>query len=162
MNSDAENNWQDSESSRSTEILMKCYLFFVICVCISTLFASCGSKKSSNQEVETVPLSTLINRKKYYEGKKVIVSSYLFPHEEGPWLAPDLSKPLENTLALQITNESVLVPLNKTSSLWWFESHVGVQAVVTGVLRMRNIEKVKDHMIYDQPYLEVIAAKEIR
>lgn len=148
---------------------MKNKTFACLAVLIFVL-PSCGHKKNG-KEAETgvkttanntpvISLAELRMNPQDYLDREVSVATYLFTHEEGPWIGDHLDKPLLNTLSLKSSESSELVAANSSKFRWWFEYQDGFPIIITGIFRvgdwMAHGQAIKDH-----PYLEVAKAREV-
>ena len=118
-------------------------------------------KKISVTEGKVVSRDDLIGKELFYADKKITVSGYLFTHEEGPWLASDPSRPLVNVLTLKISDESKIVPKDKSQYRWWYEYQDGYPVLVSGHFRVGDYTTSAGKSKINHPYLEVAIAQEV-
>jgi hypothetical protein len=138
--------------------------------CICLLIASCSRKeaesatkplgKETPSHRDVLSLNFLRANQGDYVDQEVTVAAYLFTHEEGPWLADNLERPLADGMSLKITEASKLI--TKESSLFrWFEYHEGCPAILSGVFRIGRYETMINHYKENHPFIEVSQAMEV-
>jgi hypothetical protein len=139
---------------------------------LSLLLASCSRKEAesasqpSSEEMasqrEVVSLDFLRANQKDYVDQEVTVATYLFTHEEGPWVAESLEKPLWNGMALKIGDTSRIIAKDSSRFRWWFEYQEGYPVILTGVFRVgRWKTTIRDHYKENHPFIEVSQAREV-
>jgi hypothetical protein len=107
-------------------------------------------------------LDFLRANQKVYVDQEVSVATYLFTHEEGPWIAESLEKPLWDGMSLKIADSSQIIAKNSSQFRWWFEYQEGYPVVLTGVFRVGRWETaIRDHYKENHPYIEVAKAREV-
>jgi hypothetical protein len=94
-----------------------------------------------------------------YVDQEVAVATYLFTHEEGPWIQ-DI--PIVKAMSLVVTEQSKLVPKDPAKFRWWFAYQIGYPVVISGVFRVGRWERVHSgEIVENYPYIEVSEAKEV-
>ncbi len=93
--------------------------------------------------------------------QEVTVSGYLFTHEDGPWLASDLDRPLRDVLSLKISEESKIASKDESQPRWWYKYDEGFPVLITGTLRIENYKEGGRGIRINHPYMEVSIAQEV-
>lgn len=148
---------------------MKNKTFACLAVLIFIL-PSCGHKKDG-KEAETelkntanntpvISLAELRMNPQDYLDREVSVATYLFTHEEGPWIGDYTDKPLLDTLSLKTSESSELVAANSSQFRWWFVYQKGYPIIISGVFRVGDWMK-HGQVFKEFPYLEVAKAREV-
>jgi hypothetical protein len=91
----------------------------------------------------------------------VAVATYLFTHEDGPWIGDDLKKPVVDTMSLKTTEQSKIVAGNSSKFRWWYESQEGYPVVLSGTFRVGRWKVGHERYKENHPYIEVSQALEV-
>ena len=143
---------------------------FTLLTCLCLPIASCGrnEEKSATKPLgdgaslnrEVISLSFLQGNQAAYVDHEVAVATYLFTHEEGPWIGDNLKKPLGDTMSLKITEQSRLIAKDSAKFRWWYEYQEGYPVVLSGVFRVGQWKIGHERFIENHPYIEVSQAIE--
>jgi hypothetical protein len=110
-------------------------------------------------ERNIISLSLLQVNQADYVDQEVAVATFLFTHEEGPWIQ-DI--PIVKAMSLVVTEKSKLVPKNPAKFRWWFEYQEGYPVVISGVFRVGRWKRGHTgEIVENYPYIEVSEAREV-
>jgi hypothetical protein len=139
---------------------------------LSLLTASCSRKEAESadkplaeempRQKDVLSLNFLRANKENYVDREVTVATFLFTHEEGPWLADNLERPLVKPMSLKITEASKIIAKDSLRFRWWFGNEENFPVLLTGVFRVGRWETIiRDHYKEHHPFIEVSQAVEI-
>lgn len=136
------------------------------------LLASCSRKEAESatkplseetpNQREVLSLDFLRANQKDYVDQEVTVATYLFTHEEGPWIAESLEKPLWDGMSLKIADTSQIIAKDSYRFRWWFAYQEGYPVILTGVFRVGRWETaIRGHYKENHQFIEVSQAREV-
>ena len=139
--------------------------------CLYLPIASCGRNEGESEikplgdeaslDRKVISLSFLQGNQAAYVDHEVAVATYLFTHEEGPWIGDNLKKPLVDTMSLKVTEQSRLVAKDSAKFRWWYEYQEGCPVVLSGIFRVGRWKIGHERFIENHPYIEVSQATEV-
>jgi len=139
--------------------------------CLYIPIASCGRNEGESAtrplgaeaylDRKVISLSFLQGNQADHVDQEVVVATYLFTHEEGPWIGDNLKNPLADTMSLKINEQSRLVAKDSAKFRWWYEYQEGYPVVLSGVFRVGRWKIGHERFIENHPYIEVSQATEV-
>jgi hypothetical protein len=141
------------------------HLLAIFCL----LFASCGRKEAESvteteeklSHVAVLSLDFLRANQEDYLDQEVTVATFLFTHEEGPWIADNPEKPLWDGMSLKIGDRSRIIAKDSSQFRWWFAYQEGYPVMLTGVFRLTNKILPLGEVKKNHPCIEVSQALEV-